>query len=222
MRIDRITRARRRLPALLAALAGFIALNASAAEIAWRTDTFSYVARDKPLQEFLREFAASQGLTTIIAPEVEGKVNGKFELTPRSMLELMASSFGLLWYYDGRVLYVQAASETSSEVIRLNTTTVDELNATLLSLNILDSRYPIAFDSRQNTALVSGPNRYVELVSQAARAIDQNEVSRGVADIRVFPLRYAWAADFTFMQSGREHRLPGIASVLREIGRAHV
>lgn len=217
MRTDRITRARRGLPAFLAALAGFIVLNASAAEIAWRTDTFSYMARDKPLQEFLREFAASQGLTAVIAPEVEGKVNGKFELTPRSMLELMATSFGLLWYYDGRVLFVQPASEISSEVIRLGTTTVDELNATLLSLNILDSRYPIAFDSRQNTVVVSGPNRYVELVKQAARAIDQNEISRGVADIRVFPLRYAWAADFTFMQSGREHRLPGVASVLREL-----
>lgn len=202
---------------MLAALAGCIALNASAAEIAWRTDTFSYVARDKPLQEFLREFAASQGLTIIIAPEVEGKVNGKFELTPRSLLELMATSFGLLWYYDGRVLYVQPASESSSEVIRLGTTTVDELNATLLSLNILDSRYPIAFDSRQNTVLVSGPTRYVELVKQTARAIDQNEVSRGAADIRVFPLRYAWAADFTFMQGGREHRLPGVVSVLREL-----
>jgi type III secretion protein C len=35
--------------------------------------------------------------------------------------------------------------------------------------------------------------------------------------IRVFPLRYAWAADFTYTAEGAEHSLPGVVSVLRSL-----
>jgi len=191
--------------------------SAWSADIEWRTDNFSYVAQNKPLKDFIREFAASQGVTVVIDPDVEGSVNGRFDLTPQSLLELMATSFGLSWYYDGSVLYVQPAGDMSSEIIRLSSTTVEKLRSTLRSLGIVDNRYPISYDSKRNTALVSGPKRYVELVKQTARAIDQNELTRGVADIRIFPLRYAWAADFTFMQGGREQRVSGVASVLRQL-----
>jgi type III secretion protein C len=189
-----------------------------AAEIAWQTDTFSYVAQNKPLKEFIREFAASQGLNVVIAPEVEGTINGRFNLTPRSMLDLLSTSFGVAWYYDGSVLYVYPAGDMTSEVIRLSAASIDELRGTLDRLGISDSRYPIAYDRRQNTARVAGPKRYVELVKQTARAIDRGGGNgSSAADIRIFPLRYAWAADFTFMQGGREYRLPGVASVLREL-----
>lgn len=212
-------RQRFRLTAL-AALTAALALSwsaARAAQISWPTKNFSYMAQNKPLKEFLREFGASQGVSVVIDPKVEGTVNGKFDLTPQSLLELMATSFGLMWYYDGKVLYVYPAGAMGSAVIQLSTATVDELQATLKRLDIVDNRYPIAYDTRQNTVFVSGPTRFVELVRQTARAIDQNETMRGAAEIRVFPLRYAWAADFTFMQGGEERRLPGLASVLRDL-----
>lgn len=211
---------RRGVLRLAAVLLVFTVLGASvvhAAQIAWPARNFRYLAQNKPLPEFLREFAASQDVAIVVDPKVEGTVNGKFDLTPQSLLELMATSFGLMWYYDGSVLYVYPAGAMSSAVIQLGAATVDELQASLLRLDIVDERYPIAYDLKQNTARVSGPTRFVELVRQAARAIDQNESLRGAAQIRVFPLRYAWAADFTFMEGGRERRLPGVASVLREL-----
>ena len=209
---------RRRLAIMMLVGAGLLApLQADAAQIHWRNDHFSYLAQHKPLKEFIQEFAANQGLTVSIDPAVEGTVNGRFDLTPQSMLELLASSFGLTWYFDGSVLYLQTSGDTGSEVIRLTTSTVDTLRATLESLSITDDRFPIAYDAERNTMLVSGPRRYVELVKQTARAIEHNETSRGVADIRVFPLRYAWAGDYTFSQGGHEYRLPGVASVLREL-----
>lgn len=201
----------------LLALAALGASVTDAAQIVWPTKNFSYLAQNKPLKEFLREFAASQGVALVIDSKVEGTVNGKFNLTPQSLLDLMATSFGLMWYYDGSILYIYPAGAMSSAVIQLGTATVGELQASLQRLDIVDDRYPIAYDLKQNTVRVSGPTRYVDLVRQAARAIDQNELSRGAAEIKVFPLRYAWAADFTFMQGGRERRLPGVASVLRDL-----
>ena len=128
---------------LLARLVVLAVQSADAAEIHWRTDNFNYLAQSKPLKEFIREFAASQGVNVVVAPEVEGTVNGKFNLTPQSMLELLATSFGLTWYYDGSVLYFYPVGEMTSEVIQLGPTGVDQVQAALGRLNVLDRRYPI-------------------------------------------------------------------------------
>jgi type III secretion protein C len=187
------------------------------APVPWKSGTFSYLAQSKPLDDLIREFAASQGLTAVVAENVEGTVNGRFNLTPSSFLELMSSAFGLHWYYDGTALYVYAAGDIRSSIIRLRAANTEKLNTALKRLSIADKRYPINYDRRQNTAMVSGPPRFIELVEQTARSIDQPEPTRNTADIRVFPLRYAWAADRTITQGGREQRLLGVASVLRSL-----
>lgn len=84
--------------------------HALAGDVQWRKEKFSYSANGKNLKEFLREFGASQGLTVVVSKEVEGTVNGKFNLAPESMIELMASSFGFIWYAEGNVLYVTPAT----------------------------------------------------------------------------------------------------------------
>ncbi|HEY6924396.1 MAG TPA: type III secretion system outer membrane ring subunit SctC, partial [Steroidobacteraceae bacterium] len=185
--------------------------------------TFSYVAQDKPLKEFIREFSAGEGVNVVVAAEVEGTVNGKFNLAPQSMLDLLAMSFGLTWYYDGSVLYVYLAGDLSTEVLPLGATTAGSLQQALNRLGISDRRFPISYDRAHNTARVAGPKRYVELVKQTVGALDQQTTepasdSAAVrAVIRVFPLRYAWAADFTYTADGQDHTLPGLASVLQQL-----
>ena len=190
---------------------------ASAAEVRWKTDKFVYQAQGKNLKEFLREFGASQGLMVVVAPEVEGTVNGKFNMLPQNLLEMLGATFGFIWYYDGNVLHVYAASDARSEIVRISRSSVDRLRQALQKLDIPDRRFPITYDTRQNTALVSGPKRYVELVQQTARAIDQDQNLRSGSEIRVFPLRYAWANDFTYTQGGRDFTVPGVAAALRRL-----
>jgi type III secretion protein C len=210
----------------LATLALVIALwgatLANAADIHWRTNNFSYVAQDKPLADFIRDFAASQGLSVVIAPEVSGTVNVKFNQAPQSMLDTLTMSFGLTWYYDGSVLYVSPGGDLSSEVVQLGGVTPNQLQQALGRLGVLDQRYPISYDRAHDTARVSGPKRYVQLVSQTVEALNQSggsaaAVSNMRTQIRVFPLRYAWAADFTYTAEGAEHSLPGVVSVLRSL-----
>lgn len=202
-----------RLLALL--LACCAPLIASAAEVRWKKERFTYTAQGKNIRDFMREFGASQGLTVVVAKEVDGTVNGKFDLLPESLMALMSANFGFVWYYDGNVLNIYPASEVRSEVVRLGNTSTERLRQALERLDIPDPRYPISYDPRQGTALVSGPNRYVDLVLQTARAISQTQ-SAG-SEIRVIPLRYAWAADFTYAQGGRTQTLPGVASVLSRL-----
>lgn len=206
---------------VLAASSGPVA----AADIHWRTPSFSYVAHDKPLRDFIRDFAASQGLSVVVAPEVSGTINGKFETSPQGMLDILTTSFGVTWYYDGNVLYVSPGGDMNTEVIQLGEVTGNQLQQAIVRLGVFDSRYPVSYDRNHNTARVAGPKRYVELVRQTVEALNEGGGGGGggpvaVAPrtgIRVFPLRYAWAADFTYSADGKDHTLPGVVTVLRNL-----
>lgn len=186
-----------------------------AAEVAWKKQKFSYLAQGKPVRDFLREFGASQGITVVVAKEVEGTVNGKFDLLPESLIALMSANFGFVWYFDGSILHINPASDVRTEILRLDGESIERLRQALERLNIPDSRFPITYDARQSTALVSGPLPYVALVLQTARAVSQNQ--RDTSEVRIIPLRYAWAADFVLTQSGRDVTLPGVASVMSQL-----
>jgi type III secretion protein C len=189
-----------------------------AAELPWSDKRIQYaVVETKDLRVFLREFAAQQGVAVWIDPEVKGELTGRYDLSPRSMLELVTRNYGLIHYFDGRVLYIYPATAVLSEVIKLNEITPKQFRRTLDRLGISDARYPIAADSERNTILVSGPKRYVELVKQAARSSDR---MLGASDsslaTRIFPLRFAFADDYAFVSGGKEYRLPGIVSILKQ------
>jgi type III secretion protein C len=186
------------------------------ADIRWRTGSYTYATTvPKPLKEFIQTFAASQGLTAVVSPDVEGTIVGRFNMAPMNVLDLLSTNYALIWYFDGNILYVYTANEAKSEIVRPTNSTVAALRQTLARLDILDKRYPIAFDAKQNTALVSGPRRYVELVQQAARGTETAASAALGADLRVFPLKYGWAADYKYTQGGREMTIPGIVTVLR-------
>jgi type III secretion protein C len=202
----------------LCALIGASQMPARAADVRWRTEKFVYQTKGQELRDFLRAFAANQGLSIVVDPGVESKqVSGNFKLTPQSTLEWIANTYGLIWYFDGNVLYVYPSSEAKSQLVRLNSNGAQRLRDSLDRLGISDRRFPVKYDKVANTALISGPKRYVELVEQAAAGANQDEGNVGNADIQVFPLKYAWAADYTFTQGGREFKLPGVATVLSNL-----
>ena len=208
---------------LVQAAALLVAYAAGASEIHWRTSNFTYVAHDKSLKDFIRDFAADQGVNVVIAPEVDGTINGKFNLTPQSMLDLLATSYGVTWYYDGSVLYVSPAGDVSSEVVPLGALGAAQFQEALNRLGIYDSRFPIYYDRAHGTARVAGPKRYVDLVKQTLEALNEGGGPAATSsynpktEIRVFPLHYAWAADFTYTADAQDHTLPGVVSVLRNL-----
>jgi type III secretion protein C len=203
----------------LCALLGTGLAPAHAAEVRWRTSKYQYQTKGQDLRDFLRAFAANQGLSMVVDAAIDNKsVVGNFDVSPQSMLEWLANTYGLIWYYDGNVMYIYPSSEAKSQVLRLNNTSPERLRQSLDRLGISDRRYPVKFDKTANTALVSGPKRFVELVQQAVAGAEQGEDGRNSnTDIQVFPLKYAWAADYTFNQGGREFKLPGVATVLSSL-----
>src|SRR5581483_360445 len=142
---------------------------------------------------------------------------------PQGMLDILTMSFGVTWYYDGSVLYISPGGDMASEVVQLGGVSGAQLQAALGRLGVLDPRYPISYDRVHDTARVAGPKRYVELVRQTVEALNegagpsQSNAQSLRTQIKVFPLKFAWAADFTYTADGQDHTLPGVVTVLRSL-----
>ena len=189
---------------------------ATAAMPDWGREPYAYVTVDQDLQQVLREFAANIGVTIQVSPRVQGTVRGRLpSLPPEQFLELLARTYGLLWYYDGIVLYVNALDEVESRMIKLNTISVDTLARSLVELDIDDPRFPWTVSQGPGILYVAGPPRYVQLVTQTAELLDTSQAVR--IDIRVFPLKYANAADRSFAVRGQQITVPGITTILRRL-----
>ncbi|WP_153075636.1 type III secretion system outer membrane ring subunit SctC [Paraburkholderia bonniea] len=210
--------ARRALPALLGvALAGLCSPALRAAPVIWQNSRFDYVADHKDLKDVLRDFSASQHLMTWISPNVEGTVSGSFSSSPQLFLEQMASSFGVLWYYDGAVLRIAGANEARSATVGLAHASVEALRGALRRLQIEDPRFPVRYDAPSRTVLVSGPPRFVELVTSVAAMLDHDALPGSQVVAQRFPLRYAWATDRSLTVNGRAVTVRGVATVLRSL-----
>ena len=206
--------------ALLAAFFLLLATHAGvAAELPWTGRPYQIVASEKPLADLLRELAASQGTTAVVDSKVSGTISGKFGGAPAKTLNSLCATYGLSWYYDGAFLYIDPSSDAKSEVLSIGNATGNAgwLVQSLTQLRIYDARYPLLVSGREGTARVTGPKRYVEMVRQVARLLDQKSALNDGAEIRLFPLKYAWASDFKITRSGKEVAIPGVANTLRSL-----
>lgn len=204
---------RRALLALLAALPA----GALASGIPWRPEPIERYYERKELRELLQELASSQGITAVIDPEVKGTVVGRFLLPAELLFRQMVSTHGLIYFFQGNVLYVYPASAAVSEIVRLKRAQPSIVLQSLREMGIDDRRYPITLSARERALVVSGPQRLVDMVKQIALAADESDGSRVLTDVRVFRLRYAWANDYVFTQGGRSYTVPGVATVLRRL-----
>lgn len=188
-----------------------------AAEVRWKGRTLNIVANDKPLADFLREVVASQGITAVVDPKVSGVISGKFTMQAQNILDSLCTTYGLTWFYDGAFLYIDPASEARTEVLPLSSGSGGSVTQMLARLRIADSRYPIVASEREGGLVVSGPRRYVDMVRQAVKLADQKAALVDYAEVRLFPLKYAWAGDVRVNRSGKETTVPGVTNVLRSL-----
>ncbi len=206
-----------RLLAAVVALALFAGTHASAADLPWkRARNFERTVEKKDLRELLREFTGSYGISVVIDPQVTGTVTGRLSLTPQSTLDYLAATYGLVWFYDGNVLNISPADAVVSDVIALPPQSVQRSLRSLEQLGLMDPRYPVTVDSGARVLRVAGPRAYVDLIRNTLRSIDPNASVNDEAMVRVYRLRYAYAADQK-VDATSETIVPGLATVLSQL-----
>ncbi|HRK57103.1 MAG TPA: type III secretion system outer membrane ring subunit SctC [Burkholderiaceae bacterium] len=196
-----------------------VSFTGHAAEMSWRSKPFQIVANEKPLSDFLRELAASQGTTAVINPNVEGTISGKFSVAGGALviLDSVCATYGLTWYYDGSFLFIDPVGEVTNEVLPISQGSALRVEQTVRRLNIADPRYPLVVNQEEGSIFVSGPRRYVELVRQAVQLAEDPNKQTDRAVIRFFPLKYARAADMQIVRNGERVTVFGVASILRSL-----
>ncbi len=189
-----------------------------AAKIPWSAKPYSYVARSEDLSQVLSDFFSSQGIPAIISKNVKGKVSGRFiKYPPKKFFYELSKAFGLVWYFDGAIVYIYSQSELQSRLIRLRHTSFNELKKTLFDLGIYDKRFPVKAVPKEGLFFVAGPKKYIDLIADTAYMLDQAKAKMPKEVVRVFPLKYAWATDHTFVIQNQKVTVPGVATILNNI-----
>ena len=181
---------------------------------------YAYYGSGEDLAEVLQNFAASYYIPTILAEDLEGQVNGKIgPLTPIDFLDHMSNVYGFIWYFDGHTLYVYNGNAARQKIISLNYMSIDKFKKTLKRVGIWDGRFFWKEQPKSGLVYVSGPPRYVEMVSQTAGLLDEKEGDRQKSQlsVRMFRLKYAWATDKQFNFRGQQVVVPGVSTLLRSI-----
>ena len=184
------------------------------------------------LRVALDTFAVAEGLSVVMSPAVAGTFSGDFKgVAPDAFLDKVATTHNLIWYYDGAALYLYGSGEISTLLIDLQYMKAGEVRAMLAELGVEDARFPLKTTSNDELIMVSGPPRYVSLVSEMVAKADKLKETRTFNEVetRVFPLTYTWADDVSFRANSPESTLTirGVARLLEEMmhanteGRSH-
>jgi len=197
-------------------------LAAGPSNVVGRLPAYSLTARGMDVRAALDAFGVAEGVPVIQSPAVKGNFSGTFEKVPAGeFLDRLAAMHSLVWYYDGASLFISGAGETLTTLISLKYMKAAEVRAMLRELGVEDARFPLKTASDDELIMVSGPPRYVALVSEMIAKADHLREQRTFNEIKVrlFPLVHTWADSVTFSTSGPESALQirGVADLLQEI-----
>ncbi len=190
---------------------------AHAGPVPWGAKTIDRMYEQKDLRDLLRELAASQNIVANIDAGVPAiNVSGRFNMSAGQLFQYLSSTHGLVHYYAGNVLYVFPASASVTEVLQVRPDEIPRVMQALKDFKLVDPQYPIKVNQREGVLLVSGPRVYVDMVRRMTKTTTPVSEAAPV-EVRVFPLKYASAADQVLRRGGRDLVTPGVVSVLRQV-----
>lgn len=204
---------------LVVALVLGSAMSVHAAPIPFQRGQVSYDLSGEGLKEFLTRFFAEQGMQVVLSPLVEnqgGTLNGPRSGTPEQVFRSVASANQLSAYYDGSAVYIYKLNERITRYFAVPTNRVEDFVKAFHEMRMGDSAN--TFNARADSGLVvvTGAPRFIEQAEDLTNTLKQQQLATG-ATMRVFTLKYAWAADTSFTAGNREVTVPGVASILQQL-----
>lgn len=204
----------------LLALSILLAFSCRAAEVNGAAGS-GYVADKENVRSFFSAVAAQMDKNIIVSKQAARKqISGTFSFAhPQQLLNKLSLQLGLIWYDDGQMIYLYDASETRSTVVSLRNVTLREFNEFLQRSGLADKRFPLREDGRSDTFYVSGPPIFIDLVTKAAKLMDQrNEgIALGLQKIAIIPLKNTFVTDRDYELRDQKIVIPGIATVIENL-----
>ncbi|APC09833.1 MULTISPECIES: EscC/YscC/HrcC family type III secretion system outer membrane ring protein [Providencia] len=195
---------------------------ALASTIPWKNDSLFFISsRGSKLSEVLRDFGANYNIPVIVSNQIDDIFVGTIpKMLPELALNKISRMHKLAWYYDGQALYFYKAQEVSSELIAPTYLNINTFIQQLKNSNILGQPYcQASIISASNTLQIQGVPICIQRIEAMATRIDAQKLNQdqNQEEIRVFPLKYANAADGNYEYRGQKIIVPGIISVLKDM-----
>lgn len=176
-----------------------------------------YVANKENLRSFFETVSSYAGKPTIVSKlAMKKQISGNFDLTePYALIERLSAQMGLIWYDDGKAIYIYDSSEMRNALINLRKVSTNEFNNFLKKSGLYNSRYEIK-GGGNGTFYVSGSPVYVDLVVNAAKLMEQNSdgIEIGRNKVGIIHLVNTFVNDRTYELRGEKIVIPGMAKVL--------
>jgi type III secretion protein C len=169
--------------AMVAALAWFIA-PVQALEPKWPPGPYKYLVIDQDIRDVLAEFGRHIDAPVEVSDQVNGRLRGALPAaTAKEFLNKLCESYGLVWYFDGTTLHINAKTEVKTVLINTGGLPPDQLTARLNALGIADPRFPVRSTANGDIVSISGPPPFVALVRQTLTAMASAASPRAAANI---------------------------------------
>lgn len=138
----------------------------------WPTKPYKYLVIDQDIGGVLVEFGRNVGVPVDISDQVKGRLRGRLAVTTaRKFLDGLCESYGLVWYFDGAVLHVNAKTEIRTELVNVGRLSPGEAREKLNALGVADDRFTVRSTQDSSIISVSGPPPFVSLVRQTLAAL---------------------------------------------------
>lgn len=188
-----------------------------------RIEQFFYVLSDKLSKPFI--------LSNAVKKE---RITGNFDISsPENAFELMVRRMSLLYFNDGKSIYVYNSNEILQELFQVKNTSLNEIKRYLQDVGLFDERFPLRAGSDQRTFYISGPPIYLKLVKAASEYLDNNaqleindnrnnQVPTGSSRygnefVQIFQLKNTFVQDRSYTLRDEKIVLPGITTVLQQL-----
>ena len=182
----------------------------------WRSTGYTAVNEDKDINKALQRFAQNFGVDLELSNEFSCQLNE--QSSAKSAIDYLnraGLSCGFSWFVFNNVLYVSPVKENRTARIKISPDAIAEAKPAVKGLGLLEEKFGWGEIPTTGIVLVSGPQKYIELVRQAIRANIQGK--QGEQTLMVFPLRHAWVDDRRIKLRDREVIVPGVASIVRKL-----
>ncbi|NWD00226.1 type III secretion protein [Pseudomonas sp. P7779] len=156
----------------------------------WFTKPYAYVLVDQDVRAALEEFGHNLDIPLVLSDKVRGKARSTVRAaTAGEFLQMLCSTNGLTWYFDGNLLYLNASDEITTRLFKASALNLDQLQAYLNNLDVFGQQLSMRNGPEGDEVFVSGPPPYLALVQQHVDHLQPKAAAPVVArehGVRVF------------------------------------
>lgn len=209
------------LSAIGLVLLGMSAFVQAVPSLTWKGEPWFLYSRGVPIKDVLKDLGANYHIPVVVSESIKdvfvGEITGQ---APSQVLNRLERLFNLISYYDGEVLYVYKAKEVTSSVVTpqyLQPAAVKEYleKSGALSLGGCSLRQIGDFQAFEVHGVPACQQRVALLVEEVDSRVKISATN--TETIRIFPLRFASAADASYEYRQQKVVVPGIVSVLNQM-----